>query len=40
MEEINNEIGLAQILRGDNGVAVASGSDAGEKTKIEQTQNV
>jgi sugar porter (SP) family MFS transporter len=40
MEEINNEIGLAQILRGDNGVTVASGSDAGEKTKIEQTQNV
>ena len=39
MEEINNEIGLTQILRGDAGVTVASGSDA-EKTKIEQTQNV
>jgi sugar porter (SP) family MFS transporter len=39
MEEINNEIGLTQILRNDNGVTVASGSDA-EKNKIEQTQNV
>lgn len=38
MEEINNEIGLTQILRNDNGVTVASGSDA-EKTKIEQAQN-
>ncbi|EAQ83441.1 hypothetical protein CHGG_09845 [Chaetomium globosum CBS 148.51] len=35
MEEINNEIGLNQILRGDAGVTVVSGSDA-EKTKLEQ----
>jgi sugar porter (SP) family MFS transporter len=34
MEEINNEIGLNQILRGESGV-VASGSDA-EKTKLDQ----
>ncbi|KAK4246580.1 sugar transporter [Corynascus novoguineensis] len=33
MEEINNEIGLNQILRGEGAVAAASGSDA-EKPKV------
>jgi len=33
MEEINNEIGLNQILRGEGAVTAASGSDA-EKPKV------
>jgi len=40
MEEINNEIGLTQILRGDGGVTAASTSDA-EKPKVaENTEHV
>jgi hypothetical protein len=36
MEEINAEIGLTQLLRGEGVIAGASGSDA-EKSKLAET---